>query len=275
MKIGMFTAGYDWNPLEHAFIDCKRFGYDYMELYGTRPHAYAPDLVQGEDKQILELMDRYGVDIPIYTPEHNLYAHNFMVGTRRQWEDTMQYLKICMDAAKCLGAGSMLVSVARGEYAATNRQLWDRLEKSMRVLTEAAEKRDLKLIVETLTPYETNFFTRANDLVELFERIDSPYLTGMCDVVAPFVEYENAISYIDKLGEKMAHIHFIDGRQGSCDHLIPGEGEIPLPELLWSIRDAGYDGTMTLELVGTYMNETRLFTKRAIDRFREIEALVQ
>ncbi len=272
MKIGMFTAGYDWNPLEHVFIDCKRFGYDYIELYGTRPHAYAPDLVRGEDKQIRTLMEKYETPIPIYTPEHNLYAHNFMLGTQAQWEDTIEYLKTCMDAAKILNAGSMLISVARGEYQASYRELWERLERTMRVLTEAAEQKQIKLIVETLTPFETNFFTRANDLVELFEGIDSPWLTGMCDVVAPFVEYENALSYIDKLGDKMTHIHFIDGKHGSCDHLVPGEGDLPLREMLSEIKYAGYDGTMTLELVGAYMNEPRLYNKRAIDNFRKIES---
>jgi len=271
MKIGMFTSGYDWSPIEHAFKDCVRFGYDYIELYGSRPHAYAPDLVRGEAEGILRLMNQYQVTIPIYTPEHNLYAHNFMLGTEAQWEDTISYLKICMDAAERIGAGSMLVSVARGEYLATTRELWERLEKTMRVLTAYAEKKRIRLIVETLTPYESNFFTRANDLVELFERIDSPYLAGMCDVVPPFVEYENALSYLDKLGEKLVHIHFIDGKQGTDAHLIPGEGEIPLKEMLAEFTEAGYNGTMTLELVGAYMNEPRLYTRKAIGRFRELQ----
>ena len=44
MKLGMFTSGYQRNPLEHCFQDAKRFGYDFIELWGGRPHAYAPDL---------------------------------------------------------------------------------------------------------------------------------------------------------------------------------------------------------------------------------------
>ena len=47
-KIGMFTSGYQRNPLEDIFCDAKRFGYDYIELWGGRPHAYAPDLAAGE-----------------------------------------------------------------------------------------------------------------------------------------------------------------------------------------------------------------------------------
>ena len=47
MKLGMFTCGYQYYPLERAFADAKRFGYDYIELWGGRPHAFAPDLASG------------------------------------------------------------------------------------------------------------------------------------------------------------------------------------------------------------------------------------
>ena len=33
MKLGMFTSGYQYYPLEAAFQDAKRIGYDYIELW--------------------------------------------------------------------------------------------------------------------------------------------------------------------------------------------------------------------------------------------------
>ena len=89
--------------------------------------------------------------------------------------------------------------------------LWGRLEKTIRELVSHAEKVGVKLVVEPLTPYESNFFTRANDLVELFRRIDSPYLVGMCDIIPAFVQHESIMAYFDKLGDKMEHMHIIDG----------------------------------------------------------------
>ena len=43
MELGMFTSGYQYYPLERAFADARRFGYDYIELWGGRPHAFAPE----------------------------------------------------------------------------------------------------------------------------------------------------------------------------------------------------------------------------------------
>ena len=268
MKIGMFTSGYQRNPLEHVFQDAKEFGYDYVELYGARPHAYGPDLKAGDVKQVLELIDRYEMPVYGYVPEHNLYPYNYMIGSEAQRLDAVAYLKLCLDVAKELGASFMMTSPANGGYLATYDELWPRLEKTIRELGEYAAKKEVKLVVEPLTPYESNFFTRANDLVELFRRVDNPWVVGMCDVVPPFVQHESIMAYFDKLGPKMYHMHIIDGEQGTDSHIMPGEGSMPLPELFCELKRAGYEGTATIELVTGYINEPRMYARRAVNNVR-------
>lgn len=269
MKLGMFTSGYQRNPLEHCFEDAKRFGYDFIELWGGRPHAFAPDLKAGEIVAVKRLIDHYEMPVRGYTPEHNAYPYNFMIGSELQRRDAIEYLKLCLDMAKELGADYMLISPAHAGYAATYDEIWSRMVNTIRELAAHAEAVEVKLVVETLTPYESNVFKSANDLVELFKRIDSPYLVGMCDTVPPFVQHESIMAYIEKLGAKMYHLHMIDGEQGTDSHIVPGEGSIPLPELIKELKDIGYRGTATLELVTGYINEPRLYARRAIDNVRE------
>ena len=270
MKIGMFTSGYQRNPLEHVFQDAKEFGYDYIELYGARPQAYAPDLKAGDMKELRRLIDQYEVPVLGYTPEHNLYPYNYMIGSEAQRRDAVEYLKLCLDMAKEMGAAYMLTSPANGGYLATDEDLWPRLEKTIRELGEYAAKCEVKLTVEPLTPYESNFFTRANDLVELFRRIDNPWIVGMCDVVPPFVQHESIMAYFDKLGPKMDHMHIIDGEQGTDSHIMPGDGSMPLTELFCELKRIGYEGTATVELVTGYINEPRMYARRAVNRVREM-----
>ena len=59
LKVGMFTSGYQRNPLEHCFMDAKEYGYDYIELWGGRPHAYAPDLKAGDINEVRRLIEKY------------------------------------------------------------------------------------------------------------------------------------------------------------------------------------------------------------------------
>ena len=272
LKVGMFTSGYQRNPLEHCFMDAKEDGYDYIELWGGRPHAYAPDLKAGDINEVRRLIEKYEMPVLGYTPEHNAYPYNYMIGSEAQRRDAIDYLKLSLEMAKEMGAEFVLTSPANGGYLATYDQLWSRLEKNIQELGDYAAKLEIKLVVEALTPYESNFFTRANDLVELFRRVDNPYVVGMCDIVPPFVQHESIMAYFDKLGNKMDHMHIIDGENGSDTHLIPGEGNIPIKEMLYEMKRIGYDKTATLELVTNYINEPRFYAKRAIDNMRELMA---
>lgn len=272
LKVGMFTSGYQRNPLEHCFMDAKEYGYDYIELWGGRPHAYAPDLKAGDINEVRRLIEKYEMPVLGYTPEHNAYPYNYMIGSEAQRRDAIDYLKLSLEMAKEMGAEFVLTSPANGGYLATYDQLWSRLEKNIQELGDYAAKLEIKLVVEALTPYESNFFTRANDLVELFRRVDNPYVVGMCDIVPPFVQHESIMAYFDKLGNKMDHMHIIDGENGSDTHLIPGEGNIPIKEMLYEMKRIGYDKNATLELVTNYINEPRFYAKRAIDNMRELMA---
>ena len=272
LKVGMFTSGYQRNPLEHCFMDTKEYGYDYIELWGGRPHAYAPDLKAGDINEVRRLIGKYEMPVLGYTPEHNAYPYNYMIGSEAQRRDAVDYLKLSLEMAKEMGAEFVLTSPANGGYLATYDQLWSRLEKNIQELGDYAAKLEIKLVVEALTPYESNFFTRANDLVELFRRVDNPYVVGMCDIVPPFVQHESIMAYFDKLGNKMDHMHIIDGENGSDTHMIPGEGNIPIKEMLYEMKRIGYDKTATLELVTNYINEPRFYAKRAIDNMRELMA---
>ena len=93
---------------------------------------------------------------------------------------------------------------------------------------------------------------------------------GMCDVVPPWVIREPITNYLDQLGGRMAHLHLVDGDGNSDSHLIPGDGCIPLPELLEELEVRGYRGRATIELVTSYHNEPSLYAKQALQRVRAL-----
>ena len=103
MKLGMFTSGYQRNPLEHCFQDAKRFGYDFIELWGGRPHAFAPDLKAGEIEDVKRLMDKYQMPVLGFTPEHNAYPYNFMIGKPASEERRSGLLKAVSGYGKGVG----------------------------------------------------------------------------------------------------------------------------------------------------------------------------
>ena len=270
MKLGLFTMGYQRNPLEDAFFDARDFGYDYVELWGGRPHAFAPDLKNGEMDNIKNLIQKYSMPVKCYTPETNAYPYNMMIGTEQMRKDCIEYICLCMDMAKEMGADFTLISAAHAGYDVDGETIWKRLIKCLRELTDHAEKIGHKIILEALTPYESNVCTSANHLKSALSEIDSAYLSGMCDIVAPFVVGESIMAYMDKLGDKMEHFHIVDSDGSSDTHVLPGDGKMPLDEVLYAIKKSGFNKTATIELVTAYMNEPRFYSRKAINRVKAL-----
>lgn len=268
MKLGMFTSGYQYYPLENAFRDAKRIGYDYIELWGGRPHAFAPDLKRGDIDEVRRLIEQYEMPVKVYTPEHNAYPYNYMIGSEAQRCDAVSYLKTAIAMGKEMGAEYTLISTGHAGYTADRTAVWKRLTDTLRELTAFAEQTGEKILLESLTGFETNVCTSAADIRAVLEEVDSPFLCGMCDIVVPFVQQEPVRNYFDLLQEKCCHLHLVDSDGCSETHLVPGDGVIPIPELLEEIRELGYPGSATIELVTAYIREPYFYAKRAYERVK-------
>ena len=137
-------------------------------------------------------------------------------------------------------------------------------------LCAAAEREGQKLILETLTPWESNTCTQCDELQQVLEEVGSPFLYGMCDLVPPYVQGENPAAYAKVLGGRLRHLHLVDSDGVSDTHLIPGEGTMNLKDVLAELRTAGYDGTATIELVTNYIDAPSAAAKMALERAKEL-----
>ena len=160
LKVGMFTSGYQRNPLEHCFMDAKEYGYDYIELCGGRPHAYAPDLKAGDINEVRRLIEKYEMPVLGYTPEHNAYPYNYMIGSEAQRRDAIDYLKLSLEMAKEMGARQVANIIMAGAFTAkTGIFTQEELSKSVKhmlgkkpefiELNEAAVQKGISLVQNT------------------------------------------------------------------------------------------------------------------------------
>lgn len=269
MRYGLFTCPYQRLSLEQAFSDAVQFGYDYIELWGGRPHAYAPDLLNGDLGSILNLIERYSIPVEIYTPEHNAYPFNYMIGSESQWEDAISYLDDALRCGKALGAEYTLISVGHSGFAPAEERR-KRLIRSLCRLSDAAEQLDHRIIVESLTPMESDSCNTAEELSEVLDTVGSSVLYGMVDVVVPFVMGRNPADDIQRLGLRMAHLHLIDSDGRTEDHLLPGEGTMNLSSLMSDLRTIGYHGRATLELVTRYIDTPSDAAEKAIHSIKAL-----
>ncbi len=255
---------------ERAFKDAARFGYDGIEIWGGRPHAYPFDLQSGGVQKINELSSKYSLPIIGYTPEMNAYPYNMMVGDEAMRHESMRYVKVSMDMAKEMGAGFTLISAGHAGYETLRDEYWPRLIDNLKELASYAEQIDVILVLEPLTQYESNVVVTCNDLVAALSEVNSEHLQGMCDICPPFCNNEPIMTYFDKLGSRLRHMHIIDSDGHSDTHMMLGDGRIPLRQLFKEIETSNYDGYCTIELVSAYMNEPSLGAALAIKRVKDL-----
>lgn len=270
MKLGLFTCGYQRYPLEKAFEDACRFGYDYIELWGGYPHAYVEDLKENGTEQICLLIKKYNMPVACFTPEHNGYPFNYMAGDEIQWERSMQYLEKAIDVTAEIGAEKMLFSAGHAGYHVPEKEIFLRLIRSLQRLSSYAEKRGVLLVLEPLTVYESNVICSLRDLERALDAAPSSNLAGMCDLAVPFTTGEPSAEYVRRLGKRFRYLHVIDNDGCSDSHILPGEGGLPLMQVLKEIQYAGYDGEATIELVTGYLKEPSAYAEMAIKRIREM-----
>lgn len=268
MEFGLFTCGYQRRSLEQAFADAVSFGYDYIELWGGRPHAYAPDLVMGAAEGIRCLSEKYCLPVRVYTPEHNAYPFNYMMGDRAQWEDCIQYLKTAIKASSLLGAEALLLSIGHSGGLPPEEKK-TRLLRSLYVLSEEVQKTGQTLLLENLTPMESDGYTTLEEYNSLFDE-NLPCIKAMCDVVVPFVQGVDPVEYYRVLGPKMGHLHLTDSNGVDESHIMPGDGIMDLRNILRSFQNAGYNGNVTIELVTNYIGNPSLAAGLAIRRIKEL-----
>lgn len=261
--------GYQLMALERAFSDARDFCYDFVELWGGRPHAYAPDLAARGAGGIVRLSERYNMPVRVYTPEHNAYPFNYMLGDEEQRRDSMAYLKTALAVSKELGAEYMLVSAGHGGEAPEDER-YARLVRSLGELAEEGERLSQSIVLEPLTPFESNTMTTHRALARVLEEVKSDRLFGMCDFVPPFIQGEDPADYARDPACRLRHLHIVDSDGASEDHLIPGEGKMPLRKIIGDFIREGYDGTATIELVTKYMSCQSRSARLAIEMVRNL-----
>ena len=121
-----------------------------------------------------------------------------------------------------------------------------------RCLTEAEEK-GITLLVETVGAYSDTF-----RLKELLMQFASDRLCALWDLHHPYFDHgELPETSIKNLGAYVKHVHVKDSAAegGERVYCLPGEGELPMEDMMAALASVNYDGFISLEWDPQWMPE--------------------
>jgi fatty-acyl-CoA synthase len=116
-----------------------------------------------------------------------------------------------------------------------------------------AEERGVTLLVETVGAFSDTAL-----LQNFLMRFSSDTLAALWDVHHPYFEHgEPPETTIKNLGAYVKHVHVKDStpENGARVYCLPGEGELPMPDLINALASINYDGFISLEWDPAWMPE--------------------
>lgn len=247
MKISMLTMLFPNHSLEECFNILSKQGFDGIEIWGARPHAYVYDMDAKKQEDVLRYQEKYGLKVSMYTPELLSYPYNLVSRDTKERNETVEYLCQAVKVAKGIGTKRMQITCGNFGYSTPRKLAWEWLTDGVKKIAEEAEKQEIDLIVEAISPCEGNLVIRCDDIVELKERVGSKRVKAMIDLVTPVLLSEEIQEYFEKIPGGVDYVHCIDSDGATYDHLLPGNGVIHFSEILKMFMDYGYDGWLSGE----------------------------
>jgi sugar phosphate isomerase/epimerase len=111
-------------------------------------------------------------------------------------------------------------------------------------LCEYAGKKGVELILEPVNRYEIDFINNCDEGSALLDKARIPHLTMMPDVFHMNIEDDRIGDSLRRNARYVRYIHLADSNRHA-----PGDGHLDFVEVFDALKDIGYDGWSTVEIL--------------------------
>lgn len=137
----------------------------------------------------------------------------------------------------------------------TRQREYEAAIRALRVLDAYAADRGVRLTIEPINRYETNFINTVHDALRFIADADSPRVGILMDTFHANIEERSFEEAIHVAGRRLNHVHLVDSNR-----LAPGCGHIDFLPILRALQDAGYVGYLSAEILPKPDSEAAAYT---------------
>ena len=258
MKIACGTVNFRKLPLREALERIKRAGYEWVEPQATAPFCPHVDVDKDDPEEFKRLISDMG-----FKGATALWStHGAIIPDPL----SIEYGIRCIEWAAA--AGIPVVNMGDGikPPEMSEEEAWNVLEERLLKILEAAQKNKVYLAIE---PHGT-FSLTPDGLLRIMSLSDSPWLGINYDTAnvhrATYVETREGAYQWEVVGEKqdevetlkrvvhkVVHVHVKDVVDAKCVPL--GEGEVDIAGCIKVLKEAGYEGALSVETEGEHSPE--------------------
>lgn len=250
-----------WNGLADAFEQAAALGFDAIEIFP--PSASALDLAEVQDLALRHQLRIAAIGTGGGWVLHQWTLTHADAAIRQQARD---FIRAIIDFAAGFRAPAIIGSMQGrwgGEVPREQALTW--LGEALDDLGGHAAAHGVPLIYEPLNRYETNLFNRLGDAAEFLRGLQTKNVRILADLFHMNIEEADVAAALRVAGPLVGHVHFADSNRRAI-----GFGHTAVPPVIQALRDIGYDGFLSAEILP--LPDSATAARQTIESFRRFTA---
>ncbi|MCY3899947.1 MAG: sugar phosphate isomerase/epimerase [Caldilineaceae bacterium] len=236
----MHLSMHNWmraEPINVTVRRLARYGYKSIEISGE------PDVF--DTKELRTILAENG--IACWGAVSLMFEGRDLIHADESVRATsIKYLNDCITMVKELDGYEMTVvpsQVGKVSPMDTPEQEWVWAVESLKEVYDHSQKEGIRIALEPLNRFETNFLNRADQAVLLSQEVGAD--CGVClDTFHLNIEEADMLEAIRNSKERLVDFHVADNNRMAC-----GMGALDWPLIVNTLKEIGYDGALTVEFV--------------------------
>lgn len=236
----MHLSMHNWmraEPIEVTIRRLAKYGYESIEI-GGEPDKYDTGEVRGYLQE--NGIRCWGAISLMFT------GLDLIQADEAGRANTVQYLKDCVTMVKELDGEVMSIvpsEVGKVQAQADPETEWQWAVEGLREVYDHAQKEGIRVALEPLNRFETNFLNRHDQALRLADEIAPD--CGVClDAFHMNIEEADFRQALLNTGDRLYDFHVADNNRMAC-----GQGALNWRDIVGTLKEIGYEGALTVEFV--------------------------
>lgn len=247
MKFGICNEIFQGWSLEQTFARAASAGYDLVEIAPFTVAKSVAEISASERVRIRDAAARANIGIAglhwVLVQAEGMYlTHTDAAVRRRTSEYFVELVNCCAD----LGGDRIIVGSPKQRNlldGVSYEQAWDFAKQTFADSVKRAEDRGVVICFEPLSPAETDFVNTAEEGIRFAKEFQSPAMSVILDVKAMCSESKPIPQIIRESAGDFEYFHANDRNLRG-----PGFGDVDFTPIVAALRDAKYDGVVSVEV---------------------------
>ena len=239
MKLSVSTLGCpEWN-LSEILSNCKRYGYDGIELRGIQGHL---DLTNSPLFESPEAIKRTRAGFKDAGLSISAIDTSAMLASAKHVDKSRTEAVAAIDMAAALDAPFIRVFGGDATNGESQAIATERLVEELARLGRYASDANVAVLLETHDAYGTGA-----QVAEVLAQVRHNSVGALWDIYNSAAIGEDPAASLSHLAPYLQFVHVKDGRYSTSQYCLLGDGDAPIRECVSMLIAHGYDGDISVE----------------------------